>query len=41
MHHNHIVPVHAVGSDRGMHYYAMAYIEGASLAAIANRFPLP
>ena len=23
LHHEHIVPVHAVGSDRGVHYYAM------------------
>ncbi len=34
LHHNHIVPVHAVGCDRGVHYYAMAYIEGASLAEV-------
>jgi tetratricopeptide (TPR) repeat protein len=30
--HPHIVPVHAVGCDRGVHYYAMQYIEGQSLA---------
>ena len=34
LHHNHIVPVHAVGCDRGVHYYAMAYIEGSSLAEV-------
>ena len=32
--HAHIVPVHAVGSDRGVHYYAMQYIEGRTLAAV-------
>lgn len=29
--HPHIVPVFAVGSDRGVHYYAMQLIEGMSL----------
>ena len=28
----HIVPVYAVGCDRGVHYYAMQFIEGLSLA---------
>jgi serine/threonine protein kinase len=32
--HEHIVPVHAVGSDRGVHYYAMQFIDGQSLAAL-------
>jgi serine/threonine protein kinase len=32
--HEHIVPVHAVGEERGVHYYAMQYIEGRSLAAL-------
>jgi serine/threonine protein kinase len=32
--HPHIVPVHAVGSDRGVHYYAMQFIEGKSLAEV-------
>jgi len=37
LHHNHIVPVHAVGCERGVHYYAMQLIEGQSLAtAIAD-----
>src|SRR5262245_20709446 len=31
--HPNIVPVHGVGCDRGVHYYAMQYIEGQSLAA--------
>ncbi len=34
LHHGHIVPVFAVGSERGVHYYAMQYIEGQSLAAL-------
>src|SRR5262245_19936904 len=32
MHHSHIVPVFAVGTERGVHYYAMQLIEGQSLA---------
>jgi serine/threonine protein kinase len=32
LHHPHIVPVYAVGVDRGVHYYAMQYIEGAPLS---------
>jgi serine/threonine protein kinase len=34
LHHAHIVPVHAVGCDRGVHYYAMQLIDGRSLAAV-------
>jgi len=32
LHHPHIVPIHAVGNERGVHYYAMQLIEGKSLA---------
>jgi eukaryotic-like serine/threonine-protein kinase len=32
LNHPHIVPVHAVGCERGVHYYAMQYVEGQSLA---------
>jgi serine/threonine protein kinase len=32
--HEHIVPVHAVGEERGVHYYAMQFVEGFSLAAL-------
>jgi serine/threonine protein kinase len=32
--HPHIVPVHFVGSERGVHYYAMQYVDGQSLAAL-------
>jgi serine/threonine-protein kinase len=34
LHHTNIVPVHAVGSERGVPFYAMQYIEGRSLAPI-------
>jgi serine/threonine protein kinase len=30
--HENIVPVHTVGEERGVHYYAMQFIEGRSLA---------
>jgi hypothetical protein len=33
LHHTNIVPVYAVGTDRGVHYYAMQFIEGQTLAA--------
>lgn len=32
--HEKIVPVHAVGCERGVHYYAMQFIEGQSLATL-------
>lgn len=32
LHHPHIVPVFAVGQERGLHYYAMQLIEGQSVA---------
>jgi len=34
LHHTHIVPVFSVGSERGVYYYAMQYVEGRSLASI-------
>jgi serine/threonine protein kinase/tetratricopeptide (TPR) repeat protein len=34
--HPHIVPVYGVGCERGVHYYAMKYIEGQSLADVIN-----
>jgi serine/threonine protein kinase/Tfp pilus assembly protein PilF len=36
LHHTNIVPVFGVGCERGVHYYAMQYIEGQTLAAIIN-----
>jgi serine/threonine protein kinase len=32
LHHTNIVPVHAVGQERGVHYYAMQFIDGRTLA---------
>src|SRR5262245_51340426 len=34
LHHTNIVPVHAVGSERGVPFYAMQFIEGRSLAQL-------
>ncbi len=34
--HEHIVPVYAVGTERGVHYYAMRFIDGQSLAAVVT-----
>ena len=32
--HQNIVPVHSVGCERGVHFYAMQFIEGQSLAQV-------
>jgi hypothetical protein len=32
--HQHIVPVYAVGCERGVHFYAMQFIEGQTLAKL-------
>ena len=34
LHHTNIVPVYAVGCERGVHFYAMQLIAGRSLAAV-------
>jgi serine/threonine protein kinase len=34
LHHTNIVPVYSVGCERGVHYYAMQFIEGQTLAAL-------
>ncbi len=34
LHHGNIVPVYGVGCQRGVHYYAMQFIEGRTLAAL-------
>jgi WD40 repeat protein len=34
LHHTHIVPVYSVGCERGVHYYAMQFIEGQTLAQL-------
>ncbi len=33
LHHTNIVPIYSVGCERGVHFYAMQYVEGQSLAA--------
>jgi serine/threonine protein kinase/Flp pilus assembly protein TadD len=37
LHHEHIVPVYAVGCERGVHFYAMQFIEGLTLAQVISR----
>jgi serine/threonine protein kinase len=34
LHHQNIVPVYAVGCERGVHYYAMQFIDGHTLAEV-------
>ncbi|VTR97531.1 serine/threonine protein kinase [Tuwongella immobilis] len=34
LHHSNIVPVFAVGNERGTHYYAMQFIDGQSLSSL-------
>ena len=34
LHHTNIVPIFAIGCERGVHYYAMQLIEGRSLADV-------
>jgi serine/threonine protein kinase/Flp pilus assembly protein TadD len=34
LHHTHIVPVFATGCERGVHYYAMQFIDGQTVAAL-------
>jgi serine/threonine protein kinase len=36
LHHTNIVPIHAVGCERGVHYYAMQLIDGQTLAQLIN-----
>ena len=38
LHHEHIVPVYGVGCERGVHYYAMQFIDGTTLAAVIDGF---
>jgi serine/threonine protein kinase/Tfp pilus assembly protein PilF len=37
LHHPHIVPVHGVGCERAVHFYAMQFIEGQTLAELIAR----
>jgi eukaryotic-like serine/threonine-protein kinase len=34
LHHEHIVPVHGVGCEDGVHYFAMQFIDGPTLAQV-------
>jgi serine/threonine protein kinase/WD40 repeat protein len=36
LHHTNIVPVYAVGCERGVHYYAMQFIDGQTLAELID-----
>jgi WD40 repeat protein/serine/threonine protein kinase len=36
LHHEHIVPVYAVGCERAVHFYAMQFIDGQTLAAMID-----
>jgi serine/threonine protein kinase len=40
LHHTNIVPIHAVGCERGVHYYAMQFIDGQTLAHLINELRL-
>ena len=37
--HPHIVPVYGVGCDRGVHYYAMQFVEGSSVRGLIDSAP--
>jgi serine/threonine protein kinase len=41
LHHSNIVPVYAVGCERGVYYYAMQMIEGLSLADMIGQMKAP
>jgi serine/threonine protein kinase/Flp pilus assembly protein TadD len=41
LHHPGIVPVHAVGQERGVHFYAMQLIEGCTLASVIHELAGP
>jgi serine/threonine protein kinase len=41
LHHTNIVPVYAVGSEHGVHYYAMQFIDGQTLAALIRQLRSP
>jgi serine/threonine protein kinase/Tfp pilus assembly protein PilF len=36
LHHEHIIPVYAVGCERGVHFYAMQFIEGCTVAQLVQ-----
>lgn len=37
LHHPNIVPIHGVGMDRGVHFYAMQFIDGQSLREVLDQ----
>jgi serine/threonine protein kinase len=37
LHHTNIVPIYAVGSDRGVHFYAMQLVAGQTLAQVVEQ----
>jgi eukaryotic-like serine/threonine-protein kinase len=37
LHHPHIVPIFAIGGDRGTHFYAMQFIDGTTLAEVIHQ----
>jgi serine/threonine protein kinase/Flp pilus assembly protein TadD len=41
LHHTNIVPIFGVGCERGVHYYAMQFIEGQTLAAVIRELRPP
>jgi tetratricopeptide (TPR) repeat protein len=41
LHHTNIVPVYFVGCERGVHYYAMQFIEGCNLADVIAHLRAP
>src|SRR5205085_11092446 len=41
LHHEHIVPVYAVGCERGTHFIAMQFVEGATLARAIREAHVP
>ena len=36
LHHTNIVPIYSVGCERGVHFYAMQFVEGQSLAMVVR-----
>jgi eukaryotic-like serine/threonine-protein kinase len=36
LHHSNIVPIYSVGCERGVHFYAMQFIDGQSLSAVID-----
>jgi serine/threonine protein kinase len=41
LHHTNIVPVHFVGCERGVHFYAMQFIDGQTLAEVLRQLRQP